>query len=84
MEVIGNFCLNLTILISSCDHGQCDSFYSLVCHCCGEFLLLLGKDLEFLSRPYSSQVELIWSRPTKYHKTLHVEAEIRTATWGKV
>ena len=41
----GNFCLNLTILISSCDHGQCDFIsylqFSLVCHSSGEFLLLL-------------------------------------------
>ena len=48
----GNFCLNLTILISSFDHGQCDFIFylqfSLFCHCSGEFLLLLGKDLAFL------------------------------------
>ena len=44
----GNSCLNLTILISSCDIGQCDFYFSFKSHCSGEFLLLLGKDLVFL------------------------------------
>ena len=44
----GNSCLNLTILISSCDFGQCDFYFSFKSHCSGEFLLLLGKDLVFL------------------------------------
>ena len=37
-----NSCLNLTILISSCDIGQCDFYVSFKSHCSGEFLLLLG------------------------------------------
>ena len=36
----------------ACDHGQCDFIsylqFSIICHCSGEFLLLLGKDLAFL------------------------------------
>ena len=44
---VGNSCLNLTILISSCDIGQCDFIFHKS-HCSGEFLLLLGKDLVFL------------------------------------
>ena len=46
----GNSCLNLTILISSCDIGQCDFYFSFKnkSHCSAEFLLLLGKDLVFL------------------------------------
>ena len=28
-----NICLNLTILISSCDHGQCDFYFSFKSHC---------------------------------------------------
>ena len=44
----GNSCLNLTILISSCDIGQCDFYFSFKSHCSGELLLLLGKDLVFL------------------------------------
>ena len=44
----GNSYLNLTILISSCDIGQCDFYFSFKSHCSGEFLLLLNKDLVFL------------------------------------
>ena len=44
----GNSCLNLTILISSCDIGKCDFYFSFKSHCSGEFLLLLGKDLVFV------------------------------------
>ena len=44
----GNSCLNLTILISSCDMGQCDFCFLFKSHCSGELLLLLGTDFVFL------------------------------------